>query len=329
MTITVDAEGFLTGIGTETPAQYHADPCTYPSLSAHTAMRMLKCPEDVFRTHPKLGGSRFQREYSDAMDNGNLIDQLLTGTRYTPSAKNSYTAIGKNGKPLQPCDYERFESLLIVDADGWTTNSARELKELARAEDKTPILRSDFEREIGKVPEYIARLELAGVSLEGVRTQVPVYWVDESSDGVRVQCRALLDMLEDVYYSNGLVARTSITDLKTTDDLSDAGLARSIFRWNYHVQGAVYQRAVFKARDLDAPPPFRLAFLRTRLPAARSEELAEDWIRFGSLLWQQAVDTWAECLATGYWPGHELRRDRIVPEHYMIEDMKRQLGVSE
>lgn len=327
MTITVDAEGFMTGIGTHSPSEYHADPCQHPSLSSHTAMRMLKCPEDVMRTHPKLGGSKFKREYSDSMDNGNVIDQLLTGSRYVAGAKQSYTAHGKNGKPLAPCDYERFERLMIVDAEAWTTNSAKELKELARSEDLTPILRADFEREIGKVPEYLARLELAGVSLEGVRTQVPVFWVEESSEGLKVQCRALLDMLEDVYYSNGLVARTTITDLKTTDDLSDAGLARSIYRWNYHVQGAVYQRAVYKALDLAEPPTFRLAFLRTRLPAARAEELGQDWLYFGALLWQQAVDTWAECLSTGHWPGHETRHENIVPDHYMIQDMKRQLGV--
>ena len=321
MTITVDAEGFMTGIGDFTPSEYHADPCKHPSLSSHTAMRMLKCPEDVMRTHPKLGGSRFARDYSDSMDNGNVIDQLLTGKRYTPSPKSSHAAIGKNGKELAPVEYERFESLLIVDAEAWQSNSAKELKAIARAQDKTPILRSDFEDEIGKVPEYLARLELAGVSLEGVRTQVPVFWVEESSEGVKVQCRALLDMLDGPHL---------ITDLKTTDDLSDAGLARSIFRWNYHVQGSVYQRAIHKALDLDAPPQVRLAFLRTRLPAAREVALGPDWLTFGALLWERAVDLWAECLGTGHWPGHELLpRDLIVPEHYMIEDMKRQLGVAE
>jgi hypothetical protein len=317
--ITVDAEGFRTGIGTETPSEYHADPCQHPSISSHTAMRLLKCPEDVMRTHPKLGGSYFKREYSDSMDNGNVIDQLLTGKRYAPSPKFSHAAVGANGKDLKACEYERFESLLIVDADAWSSNSAKGLKEIARAQDKTPILRSDFEKEIGKVPEYLARLELAGVSLEGVRTQVPVFWVEQSSEGRKVQCRALLD----VFSEDDLV----ITDLKTTDDLSDSGLARSIFRWNYHVQGAVYQRAIYKALDLEVAPPVRLAFLRTRLPAARAEFLAQDWLYFGSLLWAQAVDVWAECLSTGHWPGHEMREERIVPEHYMIQDMKRQLGV--
>lgn len=319
MTIEVDSEGFMTGIGDYTPSQYHADPCQHPSLSSHTAMRLLRCPEDVMRTHPKLGGSTFAREYSDSMDNGNLIDQLLTGARYVAGPKQSHAAVGKNGKELSPVDYERFDSLLIVDAEAWTTNSAKELKEIARAEDKTPILRADFEREIGKVPEYLARLELAGVSLEGVRTRVPCFWVEESSEGQKVQCRALLDMLS----ANCNV----ITDLKTTDDLSDSGLARSIFRWNYHVQGAVYQRAVYKALDLNQPPMFRLAFLRTRLPAARAEFLCQDWMYFGALLWQQAVDSWAECLSTGHWPGHEMRSEHIVPEPYMISDMKRQLGV--
>lgn len=324
MTIEVDAEGFMTGVGDHTPAQYHADPCKHPSLSSHIAMRLLRCPEDVMRTHPKLGGAVRQREYSDAMDNGNLVDALLTGAKYTPGAKTSYAATGKNGKELAAVDYEMFGDLAIVDADTWQSNSAKEVRELARGQGKTPILRSDFASQYGKVPEYLARLELAGVTLEGVRTQVPIFWVEESSKGQKVQCRGLIDILGP---QTGEDCGVVITDLKTAADITDKALARSIFQWNYHVQGAVYQRGYFKATDVIAR--VRLAFLRTTLPAARTEWLGQDWLQFGALLWERAVDTWAECLNTGYWPGHELRRDPIVPEHYMIEDMKRQLGVEE
>jgi len=328
MTIEVDSEGFMTGIGSETPSQYHTDPCKHPSLSAHTAMRLLRCPEDVMRTHPKLGGSRHQREYTDSMDNGNLIDALLTGAKYVPSAKQSHAALGKNGKELGSVEYETFGDLVIVDADAWQSNSAKEIRELARDQNKTPILRADFVSQYGKVPEYLARLELAGVTLEGVQTQVPIYWVEESSTGQRVQCRGLLDIVDDMECpETGEDCGVAITDLKTAADISDKGIARSIFQYNYHVQGAVYQRGYHKATDVVAR--VRLAFLRTSLPAARADWLGETWLQFGALLWERAVDIWAECLSTGYWPGHELRSESIVPEPYMLQDMKRQLGIEE
>jgi hypothetical protein len=326
--IEVDSEGFMTGIGSETPSQYHMDPCKHPSLSAHTAMRLLRCPEDVMRTHPKLGGSVRQREYTDAMDNGNLIDALLTGAKYVPSAKASYAATGKNGKELAAVEWEAFGDLVIVDTDAWQSNSAKEIRELARGQNKTPILRSDFVSQYGKVPEYLARLELAGVTLEGVQTQVPIYWVEESSTGQRVQCRGLLDIVDTAECpETGEDCGVVITDLKTAADISDKAIARSIFQYNYHVQCAVYQRGYMKATDVIAR--VRLAFLRTSLPAARADWLCDTWLQFGALLWERAVDIWAECLSTGYWPGHELRTDSIVPEHYMIEDMKRQLGLED
>lgn len=329
MEIKLDSEGFMVGIGDHTPGQYHADPCKHPSLSAHTAMRLLKCPEDVMRTHPKLGGAVRQRDYSDAMDNGNLVDALLTGAKYTPGGpKQSHAALGKGGKGLSPVEFEMFGDLVIVDADAWASNSAKEVREQAREQGKTPILRSDFDSQYGKVPEYIARLELAGVTLEGVQTQVPIFWVEESSSGQRVQCRGLLDIVDTAECpETGADCGGVITDLKTAADISDKALARSIFQWNYHVQGAVYQRGYFKATDVITR--VRLAFLRTTLPAARADWLGQDWLQFGALLWERAVDIWAECLNTGYWPGHELRREHLVPEHYMIEDMKRQLGVGE
>lgn len=326
MTIEVDSEGFMTGIGDHTPAEYHCDPCKHPSLSAHTAMKLLRCPEDVMRTHPKLGGAVRQREYSDAMDTGNLVDTLLTGKRYTPGTKLSHAATGKNGKLLDAVEYEVFESLMIVEAAAWTTNSAKELKEKARALDLTPILRAEFSREIAKVPEYISRLELAGVTLDGVKTQVPIFWVEQCSAGRKVQCRGLLDIVDEVECpETGADCGVAITDLKTAADISDKALARSIFQWNYHLQGATYQRGYMKATDVVAR--VRLAFLRTTLPAARSEWLCQDWLQFGALLWDRAVNIWSECLSTGYWPGHELRTDQIVPEQYMLEEMKRQLGV--
>jgi hypothetical protein len=321
--IQVDAEGFWTGIGDQTPAEYFRDPCPVPSLSAHTAMRLLECPEDVYRTHPRLGGKARDGRTTAALENGKLIDLLITGVKYAPGERREHSAISKAGKPLKAATYERTDSMLIVDAEKWSSNSAKELKAMARAEGLLPVLRDDLEEQIERVPEYIARLELVGVSLERVRMQVPVFWVEEApSSGAKVQCRALLDMLDE---DGGL-----ITDLKTAADLSPKGIARSMFQYKYNVQGAAYRRGTFKALPGDAAPPeFRLAFLRTEMPAARAVPLRAEWLLFGELLWDRAIDIWAECMSTGFWPGHESDATEILMEPYMQTDVKRQLGVEE
>lgn len=320
MSVEIDSEGFWTGIGTQTPAEYFRDPCTHPSLSAHTAMRLLECPEDVFRTHPRLGGRSREGRTSDALDNGKLIDLLVTGSKYEPGERATYAALSKSGKPLEACQYERTGDLLIVDASAWSCKSAKELKAQARAEGLIPILREDFEEQTRTVPEYIARLELIGLRLDRQRMQVPVFWVETPTEGYKVQCRALLDMLD----MDGEV----ITDLKTAADLSDKGLARSIWQYQYFVQGAAYRRGVFKALPGDVSPfTFDLAFLRTEMPAARSVPLRDEWLLFGELLWERAVDVWAECMSTGHWPGHEANESVLVMEPHMQADAKRRLGV--
>lgn len=322
MTIEIDSEGYWTGIGTQTAAEYMLDPCTIPSLSAHTAMRLLSCPEDVFRTHPRLGGSSRKPRNTAALDNGRLVDQLLTGLRYVPGERSEHAAMSKAGKPLKAATYERTDSLLIVDEDKWSSKSAKELKAIARAEGLLPVLREEFEEQVERVPEYVARLELVGVSLVSARMQVPVFWVETATSGAKVQCRALLDMLDE--------DAEVITDLKTAADLEPKSIARSIFQYRYYVQGAAYRRGAFKAMPGDvAPYEFNLAFLRTEMPAARAVPLRDEWLLFGELLWERAVDVWAECMSTGYWPGHEADATNIVMEPYMLADCKRQLGVDE
>lgn len=320
MAVEIDSEGFWTGIGDQTPAEYFRDPCAVPSLSAHTAMRLLECPEDVFRTHPKLGGSPRVARTSDALDHGKLIDMLVTGAKYEPRDRTTYAALAKSGKPLEAVQYEKNGDLMIVDANAWSSKSAKELKASARAEGLVPILREDFEDQLRTVPEYIARLELIGVRLDRQRMQCPVFWVETSTEGYKVQCRALLDMLD--------MDGEAITDLKTAADLSDKGLARSIWQYQYFVQGAAYRRGVFKALPGDVSPfSFDLAFLRTDMPAARSVPLRDEWLLFGELLWERAVDVWAECMSTGFWPGHEANEAPLVMEPHMQADAKRRLGV--
>jgi hypothetical protein len=321
--ITVDAEGYWTGIGTQSAAEYMLDPCTIPSLSAHTAMRLLSCPEDVYRTHPRLAGRPREKRHTAALDNGRIVDQLLTGIRYVPGERSEHAALSKAGKPLKAATFERTDSLLIVDEDKWSSKSSKELRAIARTEGLLPVLREELEDQIERVPEYLARLELEGVRLDKARMQVPVFWVEESvASGAKVQCRALLDMLDE----DELV----ITDLKTAADLDPKSIARSIFQYRYYVQGAAYRRGTFKALPGDVGPfEFRLAFLRTEMPAARAVPLRDEWLLFGELLWERAVDVWAECMSTGFWPGHENDETPIVMEPYMLADVKRQLGVDE
>jgi hypothetical protein len=236
---------------------YHADPVPPElggSLSSSGAKLLLppSCPA-IFqwsRTHPT---------YSDAFDFGHAAHAKVLGAG---------------------------AEIVAVDADDWRGKAAREAKDQARAEGKTPLLAKD----VAVVDAMAAKLlehPVASALLDPDhgRAEQALFAQDEESGGVWL--RAMLDWLP-----------------KTTSDVGDPeAFGRTMANFRYHGQAAWYldlMRALGLA-DEDAAFVFIVQSKQAPYLVSVIEPDAHA-LRVGREENRAAIELYAECTSTGIWP---------------------------
>jgi hypothetical protein len=260
---------------------YFADPSERPSLSSHVAKVLLsRSAEHAQLIHPRFGGAISEKP-TDEKDAGSIIDSLLLG----------------GGADLE-----------VLKFDDYRTKDARSARDTARASGKIPIL-----------AEKLAPLKVAAekirkrmpVDFSAARCQLTAIW---ESDGC--PCRARLDSLF------GPDGGWLIADLKTSDDISIASAARTIFSYGYHIQAAAYLDAFETLRPDEAGRvKFRLLFAEREPPyGVLPVDLAGDFVDLGKRQWQRAKMLWAQCLATGAFPGYPASKTVNAPTWAISEE---------
>jgi len=319
-----DAEKFVRGfeIGKRSYREL-----AHPALSFSLGKVVHIMPEDAWRISQKR--ERVERETSDAMDDGNILDALLTAGKPWNEADcpvQEWTANTK--KATEPVQYSDWNGLRILSCESLQTKAAKECAADARANGLTPVLAHKFAREVQRANEMLVRMELAGFDRSQFHYQVSLYWVEEARNGMRVQCRGRLDFLKHDW--------TEIVDLKRVEDLSHQSLERAVDRYRWAMQAAAYSRAVMFVRHPyyvesvpDAwrgPPSWRWLFARTSPVVACTLRPADSMLlEAGEAAWNRAVNEWAEGLATGMWRGHEADHTPLNPTSWAIEQMEADL----
>ncbi|MDX5979577.1 PD-(D/E)XK nuclease-like domain-containing protein [Vreelandella alkaliphila] len=131
------------------------------------------------------------------------------------------------------------------------------------------------------------------------KAEQSVYWRDPVTGEL---CRIRPDWWVP---TRGLMA-----DVKTTDDASKEGFARSISKWRYHVQHPFYldganeairqagltlpEQRYFVFIAVEKKPPFNVGVY----------VLGDESIQVGRDEYRDNLNTYAECLASGDWPGY-------------------------
>jgi exodeoxyribonuclease VIII len=135
------------------------------------------------------------------------------------------------------------------------------------------------------------------LSLNG-QAEKSVYWTDPET-GELCRCRP------DFWADNGL-----IIDLKTTEDASPEGFAKSIVNYRYHVQAPFYIDGVNHAieqagLDLATAKGFLFIAVEKRAPyAVGVYALDQDSIDIGRALYRRDLATYAQARASGVWSGY-------------------------
>jgi hypothetical protein len=134
--------------------------------------------------------------------------------------------------------------------------------------------------------------ELAGLMIRDGEPEITIAWQDPFT-GLRCKTRP------DYHVKK----RRMCVDVKSTEDASPDQFARSVVKWTYHVQDALY-RAGFAAVDepidhfvfvaVEKKPPYAVAI----------HALDEDGVRLGFSRARRAIDGLGECMQSDKWPGY-------------------------
>jgi len=101
-------------------------------------------------------------------------------------------------------------------------------------------------------------------------------------------------------------------DLKKCQDARPDVFARSIYNYGYHTQAALYQDAYEWAtgKQLNA---FKIIAVEERMPhAVMVYKLDDTAIAEGRKAYREALNTYAQCVATGQWPAYECAENEII-----------------
>jgi hypothetical protein len=267
-----------------TPAEYLADPCPAPSLSASIARVMLdQSPRHAYARHPRFGGQRVAP--SEPQVRGTLIHAVLL---------------------------DHLDDLVFVDAEDWRTKAARVARTEAEAVGKTAVLVRDFEEAEGAAFALRGNLKAEGVELVG-ESEVPIAWPVETEHGA-IWCRSLLD---HVFVDDGV-----IYDLKSCRSAHPRACRSHVIEYGYDIQRAAYIEGLTRLRpELAGRIRFEFLFVELEPPYAVAIPEVDGVIaRFGEKRWHDAQELWAECLHTNQWRGYG--RFRLEAPPWLLAKME-------
>lgn len=124
------------------------------------------------------------------------------------------------------------------------------------------------------------------------KAEVSVYWRDAMT-GELCRCRPDWWRDDDV-----------LVDLKTTDDASPEGFAKSMANWRYDVQDPFYRDGVKAATGREVRAFVFVAVEKKPPFAVGVYVLDSESVELGRAQYRADLRTYAECIRTGVWPGY-------------------------
>lgn len=264
-------------------ATYHA----HPALSSTGARLLL--PE--YKGSPK----KFQWEKTHPR-NSRAFD---VGT----AAHSKVLGIG-SGIVIYPPEH------LTASGNVSTSKATVAWEAAQRAKGLTPVSPDEAAR-VDAMAEAVLKHESARPLLEvAVNREVSVF-----ADVDGVPSRARFDALSDET-RRGILA----VDVKSTTDATEAGFTRSVKNFGYETQEAWYED-VYEASESRPVDEFWFVAVETSGPhEVVVHSIEEYWLRMGRARAAAARRIFAECTASGVWPGYDPKpRVLTVPAYVAID----------
>ncbi|WP_406730941.1 PD-(D/E)XK nuclease-like domain-containing protein [Streptomyces sp. NBC_01794] len=188
--------------------------------------------------------------------------------------------------------------LILVDHPAWTTKEAKAEVADARAQGGIPLKQHEIDM-VDAMADAIRKHPLAAALLDPAygAPEQSGFWIDGPS-GIRRRVR--FDWLPSIQGG-----RLIIPDYKTTTDASNQAMQKDIAKYGYNQQADWYEEGA-RALGLGGTDAELLLIAQEKKPPYLVNVIG---IEFGSRVIggaknRAAIEKFAECQATGYWPGY-------------------------
>lgn len=199
----------------------------------------------------------------------------------------------KKAYHVKPKTYENAKKELKK----WNAN-ANECKEWLAKHSNRPVISGDEQSALLAMRGSVMAHSSARAALVGGMTEHCMF-VNDPHTGIKMKARP------DRLTGNAIV------DPKSTDDASPSGFARSIFKFNYHIQAAWYldianllglEKKHFIFIAVEKEPPY----------AVEVYELDQESIAIGRSKYRKWIELFATCSERDEWPGYNY--DQVITE---------------
>jgi hypothetical protein len=188
--------------------------------------------------------------------------------------------------------------LAVIGHDTWNTSAAKAEVAEARERGAIPLKQHEMDM-VTAMADAIRTHPLAAALLDPAygAPEQSGFWIDEPT-GIRRRVR--FDWLPSIH--NG---RLIIPDYKTTADASNDAMQKDIEKYGYNQQADWYEEAA-RALGLGGTDAELLLIAQEKKPPYLVNVIG---IEFGSRVIagaknRRAIEIFAECSSTGYWPGY-------------------------
>ncbi|MFJ2568145.1 PD-(D/E)XK nuclease-like domain-containing protein [Streptomyces sp. NPDC087568] len=195
-------------------------------------------------------------------------------------------------------------TLRKIEHEMWTTKVAKADVAAAREAGEIPLKPAEYQQ-VHDMADALRRHPVASLLFdpEHGTPERSLFWRDEKTGVMR---RARLDWLP-----NPRSGRLIIPDYKTCRSANPEKLAKDIDEYGYHQQDDWYRSACKALGIADEQAAFVFVCQEKTAPYVITVvEVNATSRRIGAARNRRALETFAHCTATGYWPGYS---DDVVP----------------
>lgn len=217
--------------------------------------------------------------------------------RYIDGIKPEYSAAFVIGSAahsliLEPENFARDFAVAPDGINKRTNEGKAQWAEFEANAGRRTIIDSDTHKQALAIAAAVRAHPAAGTLFEAGESERSVITTDPET-GAAIKCRP--DWLDH----NGL-----IVDVKTTEDASPTGFAKSIANYRYHVQAAWYWDCMEAAYDIE-PAGFVFVAVEKKPPYAVGVYLiGQDSLAVGRRLARQNLRTLLACREANRWPDY-------------------------
>lgn len=255
---------------------------------------------------PKLPTSGSKGELTERiMQTDNTIDPDVLANMKLADLKLVLEGINQERDGLLPVSGTRHELAAILRANGRQVTLWSDVREEWLTNNGHRIVLSPEEwDQLHRMRDAVMAHPAAAALLTGAPgfAELSAYWRDPET-GELCRCRP------DFWRMDGI-----IVDVKTTDDASPEGFAKSIANWRYHVQHPYYLDGMNHALQQMGKPTFKhpasaksFVFLAVEKKAPHAVAvymLDAASAQAGREEYRTDLNVYAHCLSSGTWPGY-------------------------